>query len=265
MLSKARILVYIISFVIVLFQPAILLAQAKFLKTEQSINFSSTSLGADFTVHFSNTSLAADKTVRILTSPEGADLVIGVSANKGLATYFFEIVSSSFGADSTINISSTSLSADEAIHLTENSFGADLNIYFTSKIEEADFIISSNKDFLPPKYILAILSSMELLDKANIEIIKGLAKDSKSMNLEKSDKHNNYYKNIIESQIDGDFEGWEGETIIKLMNGSIWQQHEYYYHYHYSFMPKVLIYKSGQGYKMKVDGIEKSISVIKLK
>lgn len=70
---------------------------------------------------------------------------------------------------------------------------------------------------------------------------------------------------VIESQIDGEFEGWEGETIIKLMNGQIWQQYEYHYHYHYSYMPKVLIYKSGGMYKMKVDGIEKAVGVIQLK
>lgn len=70
---------------------------------------------------------------------------------------------------------------------------------------------------------------------------------------------------VIESQIDGDFEGWEGETIVKLMNGQIWQQTEYYYRYHYSFMPKVLIIKSGGSYKMKVDGIEKLIRVQRLR
>jgi len=70
---------------------------------------------------------------------------------------------------------------------------------------------------------------------------------------------------VIESQIDGDFEGWEGETIVKLMNGEIWQQTEYYYHYHYAFMPKVLIYKSGSGYKMKVDGVDKAVGVTRLK
>jgi len=69
---------------------------------------------------------------------------------------------------------------------------------------------------------------------------------------------------VIESQIDGDFEGWEGETIVKLMNGQIWQQSEYYY-YHYAFMPKVLIYWSVGEYKMKVEGIEKSIGVKQLK
>jgi len=65
----------------------------------------------------------------------------------------------------------------------------------------------------------------------------------------------------IESQIDGEFEGFEGETIIKLMNGQIWQQTEYWYHYHYSYMPKVLIFQSGGSYKMKVDGIDKAIGV----
>ena len=70
---------------------------------------------------------------------------------------------------------------------------------------------------------------------------------------------------VIESRIDGDFEGWDGETIVKLLNGQIWQQIEYYYHYHYSFMPDVLIYRSGGGYKMKVDGIRKSVGVIQLR
>ena len=69
---------------------------------------------------------------------------------------------------------------------------------------------------------------------------------------------------VIESQIDGDFEGWEGETIVKLTNGQIWQQSEYYYHYHYAFMARVLVFRSGGGYKMKVDGVEKSVGVTRL-
>ena len=69
----------------------------------------------------------------------------------------------------------------------------------------------------------------------------------------------------IESQIDGDFEGWEGETIIKLTNGQIWQQTEYHYHYHYAFMPKVVVYSSGAGYKAKVDGVNQAVGVKQLK
>jgi hypothetical protein len=33
---------------------------------------------------------------------------------------------------------------------------------------------------------------------------------------------------VVESQIDGDFNGWEGETVVKLVNGQIWQQTEYH-------------------------------------
>ena len=67
--------------------------------------------------------------------------------------YYLRSSPFSLGADNTINISSTSLGADETIYLTESSLGVDLNIYFTTNLEEADFVISSNKDFLPPKYI----------------------------------------------------------------------------------------------------------------
>jgi hypothetical protein len=70
---------------------------------------------------------------------------------------------------------------------------------------------------------------------------------------------------VIETQIDGDFEGWEGETIVKLMNGEIWQQTEYHYEYHYAFMPKVMVYQSGGSWKMKVDGTEQAVGVQRLR
>ena len=83
--------------------------------------------------------------------------------------------------------------------------------------------------------------------------------------MKQTQNHVNSSAKVIESQIDGEFSGFEGETIIKLMNGQIWQQSEYYYYYHYSYMPSVLIYQSGTIFKMKVDGIDKAISVIRLK
>lgn len=59
---------------------------------------------------------------------------------------------------------------------------------------------------------------------------------------------------IIESRIDGDFNGWEGETVYQLTNGQIWQQSGYHYHYHYAFSPKVMIYSEGGSFKMIVEG-----------
>jgi hypothetical protein len=70
---------------------------------------------------------------------------------------------------------------------------------------------------------------------------------------------------VVESQIDGDFNGWEGETIVKLMNGQIWQQTEFHYEYHYAFMPGVLIYPSGGRYKMKVEGTDQAVDVQRLR
>ncbi len=70
---------------------------------------------------------------------------------------------------------------------------------------------------------------------------------------------------VIESQIDGEFNGWEGETIFKLINGQIWQQSSYSYTYHYAYMPEVMIYPSGGSCKLKVEDVEDTIFVHRLK
>lgn len=70
---------------------------------------------------------------------------------------------------------------------------------------------------------------------------------------------------VIESSIDGTFNGWTGDTIFKLQNGQIWQQSSYDYTYEYDYCPKVTIYKSGVGYKMKVDRVKGTISVTRIK
>jgi hypothetical protein len=70
---------------------------------------------------------------------------------------------------------------------------------------------------------------------------------------------------VIESEIAGDFNGWDGETIFKLINGQIWQQAEYDYEYEYAFQPEVTIYKAGGGYKMKVEGMDDTIYVRRIK
>ncbi len=69
---------------------------------------------------------------------------------------------------------------------------------------------------------------------------------------------------VIESNISGTFNGWTGETIFKLQNGQIWQQSSYDYHYTYAYAPKVLIYPSGGGHKMQVEGSSDTIGVRRL-
>jgi hypothetical protein len=70
---------------------------------------------------------------------------------------------------------------------------------------------------------------------------------------------------VIESHIAGEFEGWSGDTIFKLDNGQIWQQSSYSYTYHYAYRPEVLIYRSGGVYKMKVEDVEDTITVKRLR
>jgi hypothetical protein len=66
---------------------------------------------------------------------------------------------------------------------------------------------------------------------------------------------------FVKSCIDGAFDGWSGDTVFPLCNGQIWQQSSYAYSYHYAYRPDVLIYSSGFGYRMKVDGVDDTIAV----
>lgn len=70
---------------------------------------------------------------------------------------------------------------------------------------------------------------------------------------------------VCESRIDGDFEGWDGETVYKLQNGQVWKQSQYFYHYHYSYCPKVTIFQGSSGYEMHVAGDSYTARVIRIK
>ena len=66
---------------------------------------------------------------------------------------------------------------------------------------------------------------------------------------------------VIETQIDGTFNGWDGETVWKMTNGQIWQQSEYAYHYGYAYRPNVTIVKTSTGYVMMIDGESERVRV----
>ena len=72
-------------------------------------------------------------------------------------------------------------------------------------------------------------------------------------------------QSVVETTISGAFSGWSGDTIWKMDNGQIWQQSEYSYTYHYAYRPSVLIFRSGGGWKMRVDGLTEQIGVKLLK
>jgi hypothetical protein len=69
----------------------------------------------------------------------------------------------------------------------------------------------------------------------------------------------------MQTNIVGAFNGWDGQTIVKLLNGEIWHQTTYYYEYHFSVNPGVRFYQSNGGWKMQVDGTQGSAGVERLK
>ena len=70
---------------------------------------------------------------------------------------------------------------------------------------------------------------------------------------------------FIESRIDGVFNGWDGKTVFRLVNGQVWQQSVYAYHYQHAYRPEVLLYLSKGGWKLKVDGVHEAVDVAKIK
>lgn len=57
------------------------------------------------------------------------------------------------------------------------------------------------------------------------------------------------------------FSGFNNGHIYELDNGQLWEQTEPYICVSTSVMPKVMIWNNGTVHKMKVDGIEKAITV----
>lgn len=59
---------------------------------------------------------------------------------------------------------------------------------------------------------------------------------------------------VIESHIAEAFEGWQGESEYKLLNGQVWRQAVYKYEYQYKYRPEVVIYSGSAGMIMDVEG-----------
>jgi hypothetical protein len=61
----------------------------------------------------------------------------------------------------------------------------------------------------------------------------------------------------MRKQIEGEWNGWDGDTIVKLTDGSIWRQDEYRYEYRYRYRPHVTLERN----VMHVDGMSRGVRV----
>jgi len=69
----------------------------------------------------------------------------------------------------------------------------------------------------------------------------------------------------LRTSIAGEFEGWDGDTVVKLVGGTIWKQSAYHYDYTYEYSPDVILYKNGYGISMLVDGTDEAVDVVQIR
>ena len=68
---------------------------------------------------------------------------------------------------------------------------------------------------------------------------------------------------VIESNIDGTFEGWDGKKVYKLTNGQVWKQKTCKYEYRYAYRPEVIIAEINGSYVMRVAGTQAEVMKIR--
>jgi hypothetical protein len=66
---------------------------------------------------------------------------------------------------------------------------------------------------------------------------------------------------VIESRIEGEFNGWDHDAIFVLLNGQVWKQVAHTLSITLKLRPKVWIVKDGIHWVMKVDGMMRSVRV----
>lgn len=76
----------------------------------------------------------------------------------------------------------------------------------------------------------------------------------------------NKIQEVIESNIAGDFKGYDGTSSFKLQNGQNWEQAETTSNvFSNLFRPAVTIYLTAEGYRMKIEGLNESPILVKKK
>ena len=74
----------------------------------------------------------------------------------------------------------------------------------------------------------------------------------------------NRLQEVIESNIDGDFKGWDGTTTFKLLNQEEWKQDNPTGTIFVNlYRPAVMIYLTPEGYKMKITGVDEDPILVK--
>lgn len=60
----------------------------------------------------------------------------------------------------------------------------------------------------------------------------------------------------LDSYICGDFEGWDGDAVYELDDGSRWELVAYNYLPAYSYRPRTIVWRDGTRYFLEVQGMK---------
>jgi hypothetical protein len=66
---------------------------------------------------------------------------------------------------------------------------------------------------------------------------------------------------VIESRIEGECEGFDGDIVFELVNGIKWQQSVYKYKYRHKYRPLAKIWRDGGLYYIEIEGMEEMVQV----
>ncbi len=68
----------------------------------------------------------------------------------------------------------------------------------------------------------------------------------------------------LESCITDEFEGWDGDTVYELDDGSEWELVSYTYSYSYSYRPKAIVWQDGGKFFLEVKNMKDKQEVRKV-
>jgi hypothetical protein len=70
---------------------------------------------------------------------------------------------------------------------------------------------------------------------------------------------------VCEGVIISDFTGFDGDSEFEFDNGQVWKQAEYKYAYHYAYRPEAVVIDGRAGLILKVEGMDETVAVRRLK
>lgn len=114
------------------------------------------------------------------------------------------------------------------------------------------------------EYLYEYYPSVTICPDRSVLIVNGkklniqLVSNSETSSYKEKSRNASHVKtpSVIESKINGEFEGYKHGNIYKLRNGQIWEQVSSKYRYKYNYAPDVIIINRDGTYHLQVEGME---------